>query len=82
MKYTIIAKILDGVIAANKNNIICFRENSLRDKNGEDSLYHSDDGVYIGQTLTEKMHRGADFYWWYSRKEWDKMNKSFEKLKK
>ena len=53
MKYKVIAKIMDGVIAASKNHIVCFDENSLRDNEG-DSLYRSDDGIYIGQILTEK----------------------------
>jgi hypothetical protein len=81
MKFKVIANLVDGVIAANNNNIVCFKENSLRDKNGEDSLYDSE-GIYIGQILTEKMHRNADIYWWYTKKEWTQMNKMFMKIHK
>jgi hypothetical protein len=79
MKYKVIAKIMDGVIAINKNHIVCFDEDSLRDNEG-DSLYHSNDGIYIGQILTEKNHSTADRYWSYTKKEWMRMNSEFEKL--
>ena len=81
MTYKVIAKIMDGVIAVNNNNIICFHENSLWDNKGEDSLYHSVEGIYIGQILTEKNHRNADTYWHYTKKEWDKMNNAFQNIK-
>ena len=68
MKLKIIAIIEDGVIAVNKNNIFCFRENSLRDDKGEDSLCQSDKGIYIGQILTEKNHGEADTYWRYNNR--------------
>lgn len=76
MKYTVIANIIDGVIAASKNHIVCFDESTLSDENG-DSLYFSEEGIYIGQILTEKMHRDADAYWRYSKKDWDLMNQKF-----
>lgn len=73
MKFKVIAIIDDGVIAANKNNIVCFHDNSLRDNNGEDSLYH----IFINQILSEKNHATADRYWAYTKKEWGKLNKEF-----
>lgn len=80
MKLEVIAKINDGVVACNKNNIVCFHENSLRDNRGEDSLYWADEGINIGRVLTEKNHKNADFYWWYTRKEWDTMTIRFKKI--
>lgn len=80
MKLKVIAKILDGVIACNKNNIYCFHESSLRDDKGEDSLYMTNEGVYIGQILSKNNHKNADIYWWYTKKEWNKMNAEFQKL--
>lgn len=77
MKFKVIKIIDDGVIAANKNNIVCFNESSLRDEKGEDSLYHSDEGIYPGQVLTEKMHENADTYWWYTKKQWIELNSKF-----
>lgn len=70
---------MDGVIAANKNNIICFSENSLLTDNGEESLYHSNQ-IYIGRILTEKNHADADTYWHYTKKEWNELNKRFNLL--
>lgn len=77
MNFKVIKIINDGVIAANKNNIVCFNASSLRDENGEDSLYSSDDGIYVGQTLVEKMHKSAEYYWWYTKKQWVEINSKF-----
>ena len=78
MKLKIINIINDGVIACNKNNIMCFNESSLNDDEGEDPLYQTEAGVYVGQILKEKNHSGADLYWWYTRKQWTDINKNFE----
>lgn len=43
----------DGVIAANKHNIVCFHESSLYDDTNEDSLYRAGE-VYIGRILILK----------------------------
>ena len=82
MKLKVLTIIKDGVIAANKSNIVCFSENSLRDDRGEDALYHSDKGIYPGQILNSRNYDSADSYWWYTNKEWDKMNDSFQALQK
>jgi hypothetical protein len=80
MKLKVIAKIMDGVIACNRHNIVCFHENSLRDDKGEDSLYWADEGIPVGRILKSKNHQGADIYWSYSRKEWEKMNTGFQRI--
>ena len=76
MKYKVIATIIDGVIAANKNNIVCFAENSLSDSDG-DRL----ENIYPGLILEEKNHRNADRYWSYTKKEWQRINKEFCEIK-
>lgn len=85
MKYKVIAKILDGVIAVSKSQIICFSENSLRDDNGEDALYYLDGKYYnipIGRILTDKNCGSADVYWSYTKKQWNAMNDAFQKEQK
>jgi len=81
LKLTIIAKIQDGIIAANKNNIICFDESSIKDDKGEDSLYHTNpDRLCIGQILTDKNTKYTDSYWWYSKKEFEKIIDGWKKI--
>ena len=82
MKLKILTIIKDGVIAANKNSIVCFHENSLSDDKGEDALYHSKDGIYPGQVLTGKNYDNADYFWWYTRTEWSRINDGFQALQK
>ncbi len=76
MKYKVINIIKDGVIAANKNNIVCFCENYLKDDSGEDRLTDID----IGIILNEKNHSSADIYWAYTAKEWNRLNRSFNQI--
>jgi hypothetical protein len=80
MKYKVIAKIMDGVVIANKNNIICVDESTIRDNKGEDSLYWGS-GIYIGMILSDKNINNADTFWHYSKREWDFMNKEFQNIK-
>ena len=80
MKLKIIAKVSDGIIACNKNNIVCFQEKSLSDDRGEDALYWIDEGIQVGRILKNKNHQNADFYWCYSRKEWNAMTKGFKNI--
>jgi hypothetical protein len=77
MKYKVIAKILDGAICATRCSIICYDEDCIRDVNGEDRIT-----VNVGDILTSKQVEGADFYWYYSKQEWDKMDKAFRKIQK
>lgn len=82
MRYKVIAKILDGVICANKSRITCYRENSL---NGSlDEFYNCVPlpEAKIGDILPKYATHTAETYWSYSRKQWDKMNEEFNKLKK
>jgi hypothetical protein len=81
MKLKVIAKIMDGVIACNKTNIVCFHESSIQDDKGEHSLYWSNEGIPVGRILTNKNIHDADTYWWYTKKQWDSMNKEFQKIK-
>ncbi len=74
MKYKVIAEILDGVIAATKSEITCFVSNALHDEN--DTRVNPK----IGDTLSAGTTLNAQIYWSYSKKEWDKMDKSFRKL--
>lgn len=79
MKYKVIAKIMDGVILANKNNIVCVNESTIRDNNGEDALYWNSD-IHIGMILSDKNIGNSDFYWSYTKKEWNSMNEAFKKV--
>lgn len=82
MKKKVIAKILDGVICANKNQITCYIENSLY---GTLDEYHNGADVpelKIGDILPTEVTNWTETYWSYSRKQWDKMNEEFNKLKK
>jgi hypothetical protein len=45
--------------------------------NGEDRIT-----VNVGDILTSKQVEGADFYWYYSKQEWDKMDKAFRRIQK
>ena len=77
MKYKVIAEVGDGIICANKSNITCFIDNQLiarvEEVNGT--------FPYIGDVLPEKATNNTEFYWSYTRKEWDKINNEFQKLK-
>ena len=75
MKYKVIAEILDGTICANKSTITCFISNTMHSKEG-----HKID-PQIGEILPKITTDNAEYYWSYSRKEWDKMNEAFQKLK-
>lgn len=75
MKYKVIAEILDGTICASNSRITCFISNTMHDKEG-----HKID-PQIGEILPKITTDDAEYYWSYSRKEWDKMNEAFQKLK-
>lgn len=79
MKLKIIAIIDDGVIAANKNNVVCFDGSSLRDSFGEDRL--DDSKIYIGAELSNNNYENADTFWWYNKKEFEKIVNGFKSLK-
>jgi hypothetical protein len=74
MKYKVIAEILDGVIAATKSEITCFVSNTLHNEWGGPI------DVRTGDILSSDTTDNAETYWSYSKKEWDKMDKSFRKL--
>jgi hypothetical protein len=75
MKLTVIKIINDGVIAVNKSNVVCFDESSIMDDLNERRM-----DVYVGQVLTNKNFKNSDFFWWYSRKEWDLINDGIKNL--
>ena len=75
MKYKVIANILDGTICASNSRIICFISNTMYDKEG--NIIDPQIGEILPKITTDK----AEHYWSYSRKEWDKMNEAFQKLK-
>jgi len=70
MKYKVIAQIKDGAICATKGRITCYVENSLDVPE-----------LKIGDILPKDATIWAETYWSYSRKEWEKMNEEFNKLK-
>ena len=81
MKYKVIAEILDGTVCANSSRITCFVSNSLQarvDDNPNGSVGFK---IKIGDILPKNSTDWAEHYWSYSRKEWDKMNEAFQKLK-
>lgn len=75
MKYKVIAEILDGTICASKSTITCFISKTMHNEEG-----HRID-PQIGEILPKITTDKAEYYWSYSRKEWDKMNEAFQKLK-
>lgn len=75
MKYKVIAEILDGTVCATKGTITCFISNTLSDK--EDNRIDPQMGEVLPTYITDK----AEFYWSYSRKEWENMNKKFNERK-
>ena len=78
MKYKVIAKIIDGVIVASKNDITCYVDGSIKDEIGEDRL----ENIKTGDSLTSKNVDYAEIYWSYTRKEWDRINSEFLKYRK
>ena len=75
MKYKVIDTILDGVIVASKSNITCLVENSIQDD--EDCKIE----CYPDLILDSKIVYKSDSFWNYSKKEWDKLNKGFLKIR-
>lgn len=77
MKYKVIAFIQDGVILAQKNIITCWRDSSFYNEKTEERF-----DVEIGDEVKYSDFSGGDCYWYYSFKEWDKINKAFMKSRK
>lgn len=73
MKYRVLDIIDDGVIIGNKGTIKCVREGSIMDEKQEARL-----DVYEGKHISDKNLQGADVYWDYSRKQWNKLNEAFK----
>ena len=81
MKFKVTAEMHDGVICVNKSTITCFIASSLQARIDDRSDGELGFEIKIGDLLPKETTDNAETYWSYSRKEWDKMNEAFQKLK-